>query len=409
MTRLWTRNFTILTLGSIVSAFGNAAAGISFGILIYIQTGSPLTLALFTVANIIPRLITNVVAGPFVDRHSRAKTIVGLDYLVGGLFTVVGLILWTGYFDVLVFTIVAAFFGIIDTIYQIAFMSLYPDVIEPGQHAKAYSISSLIWPISAAAMAPVAAYFIENFERGISYLMLFNAATFFVTATIELWIKVDEKLNRSAVSKGKFATDFKEGIAYYKREKGILGIGLLFAAFSFVYAANDLLKMPFFASHETYTIQHFSFLISASSIGRVIGGIIHYVVKYPAKKKLAIAIAVYFTVEVGSATMLFLPYALMIASSFLIGLLSVTSFNIRMTATQTYIPPDKRGRVNSVQALLWNFGAILGAILTGVVAEYSGLNYRLILLFVAAVSLSAIVLFPIRMRKDFANIYNVEI
>jgi MFS family permease len=409
MIRLWTKNFTILTLGSIVSAFGNAAAGIAFGILIYTKTGSPLTLAMFTVANIVPRLITNIVAGPFVDRHSRAKTIVSLDYLVGVLFTAVGLILWTGYFDVLVFTIVAAFFGIIDTVYQIAFMSLYPDVIPPGQHAKAYSISSLIWPISAAAMAPVAAYFIENFTRGVSYLMLFNAATFFVTATIELGIRVDEKLNRSSTQKGKFVADLKQGIAYYKREKGILGIACLFAAFSFVYASHDLLRMPFFVSHPVYTIQQFSFLITASSIGRVLGGIVHYVVKYPAKKKLAIAIAVYFTVEIGSATMLFMPYALMIATSFLIGLLSVTSFNIRMTATQTYIPADMRGRVNSVQALTWNFGAILGAVLTGLVAQYSGLEYRVILVLVAVVSLSAIVLFPLRQRREFAKIYNVEI
>jgi len=409
MKRLWTRNFTILTLGSIVSAFGNAAAGIAFGILIYTRTGSPLTLALFTVANIVPRLLTNIVAGPFVDRHSRAKIIVSLDYLVGGLFTVVGLILWTGYFDVLVFTAVAMVFGIIDTIYQIAFMSLYPDVITPGNHAKAYSISSLIWPISAAAMAPVAAYFIENFARGISYLMLFNAATFFVTATIELWIKVDENLNRQTVQKGKFVADLKQGIAYYKRERGILGIALLFMAFSFVYASHDLLKMPFFASHPTYTIQHFSFLISASSIGRVIGGIVHYLVKYPAKKKLLIAVSVYFTVEIGSATMLFQPYFLMVATSFLIGLLSVTSFNIRMTATQTYIPADMRGRVNSVQALTWNVGAILGAVLTGLLAEYSGIEYRLILVFVSAVSLSAIFLFPIRKRAEFAKIYNVEV
>jgi MFS transporter, DHA3 family, macrolide efflux protein len=409
MNRLWNKNFTILTLGSIISAFGNAAAGISFGILIFTKTGSPLTLALFTVANIVPRLITNFVAGPFVDRHSRKRIIVALDYLVAVLFTAVGLILLTGYFEVLIFTIIAAFFGIIDTVYQIAFMSLFPEVVTPGEHSRAYSISSLIWPISAAVMAPIAAFFIETFEFGVAYLLLFNAATFFVTATIETNINVVEKLNVLKAKGPHFVRDLKEGLHYYKHEKGILGIGFLFAAFSFVYAASDLLRMPFFVNHEFYTIQHFSYLISAGAIGRVIGGIVHYLFKYPAPKKFLIAVCVYFTVEILAATMLFMPYALMVGFSFLIGLLSVTSFNIRMTATQTYIPSEIRGRVNSTQQLLWNFGAIVGAISIGLLAEYSGLEYRVIVLLAASVSLSAIFLFPIRLRSEFKKIYNVEV
>ncbi|MDD5293079.1 MAG: MFS transporter, partial [Candidatus Izemoplasmatales bacterium] len=166
--KLWNRNFSIVTIGSFISAFGSAAAGIAFGILIYKETGSPLTLALFTIANIIPRVVTNFIVGPFVDRHSRKKIIVTIDFFCAFLFAIISIILFQGYFNVLVFTIVAAGFGVIDTLYQVAFMSLFPEVISPGLHSKAYSISSLIWPISAAVMAPVAAYFIENFVHGVA-------------------------------------------------------------------------------------------------------------------------------------------------------------------------------------------------------------------------------------------------
>ncbi|MCK7492365.1 MAG: hypothetical protein MZW92_12745 [Comamonadaceae bacterium] len=81
MQKLWNRNFTILTIGSFISALGSACAGIGFGILVYRETGSPLTLALFTVANIVLRMVTAFLAGPFVDRHSRAKTIYTLDFI----------------------------------------------------------------------------------------------------------------------------------------------------------------------------------------------------------------------------------------------------------------------------------------------------------------------------------------
>ncbi|MDY0317405.1 MAG: MFS transporter [Candidatus Izemoplasmatales bacterium] len=410
MNKLWNRNFSILTIGSFISAFGSAAAGIAFGILIYKQTGSPLTLALFTIANIIPRMLTSILVGPFVDRNSRVKMIYRIDYFYSIFFSIVAVILFTGYFNVWVFTIIAAFFGIVDTVYQIAFTSLFPEVITPGNHSKAYSISSLIWPISAAVMAPIATYLIETYVFGVAILMAFNALTFVITATIETQIKLEEKLNTKKVhSKITFIEDIKEGLHYYKLEKGILGIGVLFAAFSFVYAASDLLRMPYFVNHPTLTLQNFSLLISASAIGRMVGGVIHYIFKYPTAKKYLIAVSVYITVEILGATLLYMPYIMMVVVSFIVGLLSVTSFNIRMSATQTYIPSNIRGRVNSTQQMLWNIGTILGTLTIGLIAEYSGLEYRFIIMLASIVSLSAIVIFPIGMKNEFKKIYNVDV
>jgi len=409
MYKLWTKNFTILTLGSFVSALGSSAAGVAFGIMIFQKTGSPLTLALFMVANIIPRVLTGFLAGPFIDRHSRRKIIYMLDFGSTLIFTLIALVLFTGYFNVLIFTLVGAFLGIMDTIYQIAFMSMFPEVIEPGQHSKAYSLSSLIWPISAAIMAPVAAFMIENFEFGIAVLMLFNALSFGIAAIMETTIHLDEKLNTAKVSGLQFIEDLKEGFRYYKIEKGILGIGVLFAAFSFVYMTHDLLRMPYFMNSDTLTIQDYSFLITAGSVGRILGGFIHYAFKYPPNRRYLIAIFVYFSVEIMSASMLYLPYLVMVGISFIVGLLSVTSYNIRMTATQVYIPAHMRGRVNSTQGLLWNIGAILGAIIMGAIAEYSTLDYRFIMLLAAIVSIGAIIMIPVRMKHEFKKIYNADI
>ena len=407
--KLWQKNFTILTLGSFISALGNSAASVAFGIMIYQRTGSPLTLAIFVVANIIPRLLTAFIAGPFVDRHSRVKIVYGLDFFSALIFILISFTLYSGYFDVLVFTLIGSLFGIIDTIYQLAFMSLFPETISEGNHSRAYSLSSLIWPLSAAVMAPVATFMIENIQDGIALLMLFNGITYFIAALFETRIKVTEHLNQNEVVGFKFIHDIKEGFQYYKVEKGILGIGLLFACFSFVYASHDLLRMPYFASSDIYDLTHFSLLISASSIGRIIGGFIHYIFKYPPKKRYIIAVSVYITVEVLSATLLYTPLFVMITISFIVGLLSVTSFNIRMSATQIYIPKHMRGRVNASQNLLWQIGAIVGALSAGLVAEYSNLDFRFIMLLAAVISLSAILVFPIRMHKAFKHIYNADV
>jgi len=99
----------------------------------------------------------------------------------------------------------------------------------------------------------------------------------------------------------------------------------------------------------------------------------------------------------------------MVATGFIVGLLSVTSFNIRMSATQTYIPGEMRGRINSTQNLLWSFGGIIGALVTGLIAEYTALDYRLIMAGAAVVSISAILLIPLKMSGEFKKIYNVDV
>lgn len=406
--KLWNKNFTILVVGSFISALGSVGAGVGLGILLYKNTGSPLALAFFTVANIIPRVITNFLVGPYIDRNSRKKVIVALDFAYSVIFAILAAVLFTGYFNVIVFTAVAALFGILDTIYQTAFMSMFPEVIPKGFYSKAYSLSSLIWPLSAAIMAPIAALMIENFTYGVAILLVFNAITFFITASMEATINIVEILNEKAIKGLQFLIDLKEGIKYYGKEKGILGIGLLFSVFSFLYASHDLLRMPYFIEHDIYTIQHFSFLITAGAAGRIVGGIVHYLFKYPTNKKYIIAVSVYFSVEIMSATMLFMPYFLMITVSFIVGLLSVTSFNIRMSSTQAYIPQNMRGRVNSTQQLLWNVGAIIGVIVIGVIAEYTLYDYRYILLYASSLSLIAIILIPVRMKEEFKKIYNTD-
>jgi len=239
--------------------------------------------------------------------------------------------------------------------------------------------------------------------------MVFNAVTFVITASLETKIHAKEMLNTTQAVSLQFISDLKEGIDYFKKEKGILGIGLLFMIFSFVYSVSDLLRMPYFQQSAVYTLVHFSFLIFASAIGRVVGGFFHYIVKLPTHFKFKIAVTVYFTVEILNAVLLFTPYFMMIIFSFIVGALSVTSFNIRMAATQTYITSEKRGRVNSVQNLLWNIGAIIGTIIVGVIAEYSRIDYRFIILGAALFSISAIFVIPIRSKHEFMKIYNVEV
>ena len=54
-------------------------------------------------------------------------------------------------------------------------------------------------------------------------------------------------------------------------------------------------------------------------------------------------------IEAISTTVLFLPYAVMIGMYFISGLLAVTSFNIRMSATQAYLPAETIAQPNGAE------------------------------------------------------------
>lgn len=68
MTKLWTKNFTIITMGTVVSMLGNAVAGFAIGLMVLDYTESTLLYAIFMICYSLPRVILPLLAGPYLDR-----------------------------------------------------------------------------------------------------------------------------------------------------------------------------------------------------------------------------------------------------------------------------------------------------------------------------------------------------
>ena len=83
---LWTRDFTILTLGSVVSMLGGTLAGFAMSLLVLDYTGSTFYFAIYNIVYFVPYVIMPLVAGPYLDRFSRKRTIYTLDFLTAGSF-----------------------------------------------------------------------------------------------------------------------------------------------------------------------------------------------------------------------------------------------------------------------------------------------------------------------------------
>lgn len=411
--KLWTRDFTIITLGSIISMLGNAVSGFAIGLVVLDYTNSTFLYALFMVVYNFPKIVIPLFAGPYLDRFSRKRVIYSLDFLSSVIYMGVFFFIKSGNFNYGILLSVCLLIGMIDGIYTVAYESLYPNLISEGNFSKAYSISSMIYPLSAF-MVPVAS-FVYNSMGTSEYLFLFNAVSFFIAACFEVGIKYKETHMEDGNKKGfnfkAYRDDFKEGLSYIWAEKGLLIITIYFCLTMFSGSAIQTVGLPFFKNNADLfsyiaidAVTLYTIIGGLGVIGRLIGGIIHYKFKYPVNMKFAIAISVYLLIAIIEGVQLFFPISIMMICFFATGIMGVTSYNIRISATQSYIPDDKRGRFNGIFNMICAAGGILGQLLAGGMAEF--ISERSVTVVFSIFNVLAVVFVMYRGREHVKKIYN---
>lgn len=405
--KLWNKNFTIITFGTVVSMLGNSISGFAISLLVLDFTDSIFLYTLAMVAYNLPKIIMPLIAGPYLDNFSRAKVIYTLDFLSSAIYLCFGVVLLLGWFNYGIYIVAILLVGSIDSIYSVAYDSLYPMLVHKENFSKAYSISSMIYPI-ASFMVPVAAWLYGIV--GVAPLMFFNAATFLLAAIFETFIKVDEsQIKREVRSKfnaKKYFGDFKEGVKYILSEKGLLMITCYFFITAFSGASSSLV-LPYFKSTPDLGVFWYTLVMGASVLGRLIGGGLHYKLNIPTRRRFTIALSVYFIITLIEAFYLFTPIPVMIALMFTQGLLAVNSYNIRISSTQNYVPNEKRGRFNGAFAMMTTMGGIVGQLLGGALADSVGA--RAVILAFYAVNFVAIFAIMVAGGKHVKKIYNAEI
>ena len=65
---LWTRDFTIITLGSVISMLGNSMSGFALSLLVLDYTGSNLLYAIYIATFTLPQIVMPIFSGAILDR-----------------------------------------------------------------------------------------------------------------------------------------------------------------------------------------------------------------------------------------------------------------------------------------------------------------------------------------------------
>ena len=410
--KLWTYDFTVITIGSFISMVGSTLASFSISLVVLDYTGSTFLYMLFHVCYQLPMAVMPLLAGPYLDRMSRKRMIYTLDYASAGLFALMYLLLRSGWMRYGLLLGSSVVMGAINGVYTVAYDSFYPNLISPGNAQRAYSVSSMLWPIASMA-TPVAAA-VYDLLGSAGPVFAANAVCFFAAACFERNIRFQET-HMAAPADGlgtvrRFRRDFREGMAYIRGERGLLMIALYFSVISFCGGA-DSLRLPYFRSHAALyaawpvaAVTLYAIVSNFDVAGRLVGGAIQYRVRIPAGRKFAIALAVYLSTDLLGAGMLYLPIPLMAAACFANGALGVTSYTIRTAATQAYVPDRVRARFNGAFQMLNSLGGIAGGLTAGALAEF--FPEREIILGMFLLALGSVYVFIFRGREEIKKIYN---
>ena len=402
--KLWTKDFTIITLGTASSTCLAAVAG--FGSVCLPRLYRLGAAYAISVCYSLPRVVLPLFAGPYLDRFSRKRMLYMLDFLSAGLYLIMYVLIQNSFFNYASFLILAMLVGSVDSVYVVTYESFYPQLIREGNYTRAYSISSLIYPLTSAIMVPIAGFCYKSI--GLAPLFLFNAVTFLAAAIAETQIGASEShLAQRANEKfggARFFYDLKEGISYLRRERGLLTIAAYFFVLMLTYGVSGTLVLPYFKALSGNGVAVYVRL-GASTIGRLAGRRQADRHRYPTSKKYAIAlvVAVALSFLEGRTSTSCSDDARLDAVSGMLSHEPQTSASAARGPTRSTM----RARFNGLFQMLNMLGTILGQLIAGAVGD--ALPIRAVIAAAMAVNLLAVFAVVVPNGAHVKKIYNVNV
>ena len=400
--KLWTRDFTLLISATVLGAAGGIAGSFALSFLVYEETGSTLAAALLIAINVVPGFLVPLAAAPFMDRLPRKPFLVGGDAVNGALYAAAGLYLlrfdftYTGY---LCFSLLLSSLSAFDSL---AYNSIFPRLIPEGAEERGYTVSSMVYPVMQVVMAPAAAWLME--AAGVAAILIGQGALSLLAACVESRISVREERRPGGegFSLRRWLGDLRDAAAYLKGERGLLAIYTYMAVTNGVASGYSPLFVACFSAAPAL----YSLCSGAEYGGRSIGGGVRYRREIPRGKRFKFAFFVYNAYELMDATLLWLPYPLMLVNRAAAGYLGIGSATMRLAAVQSYIPDGMRSRINAFEGVMYYLGMGVFSLIVGALGEVMSPG--------AAVSVSALFAMAVcwltifRRRREDGAVYDAE-
>lgn len=404
--KLWTLNFRLVILASAIGTVGSIAGSFALAFLVFDETGSTLASALIVAIQLLPHLLLPVLIAPFMDRLPRKAFLVAGD--VANAVLLAGMGLWLLFFDFsyvgyLTVSLLLACLGAVD---ELAFTSIYPELIPEGAEQKGYAVSSMLYPVLKVIMTPLAAVLLDTL--GVAWILIIQSGLSIAAAVTESFIRLDEtaREHRTPYSLRTWVGDIREAVQYLKVERGLRSIYEYMAVTNGIANGYSPILVAFFRTFPGFTAAMYSAFSVVEFAGRTIGSALQYRIKIPDRKKFGFVFFVYQVYETMDMCLLWLPYPLMLVNRGICGFLGSNSAIQREAAVQRHIPENLRSRINAFNGVLLTAGASIFSLLMGFLGEI--LDYRWCVTIGGAIATLASWLLIWGRRKEVRKVYEPD-
>ncbi|MBI4707474.1 MAG: MFS transporter [Candidatus Omnitrophica bacterium] len=234
------RNFFLLWLGQLVSQLGDRLDQMALIAFVYQRApGSTIEIAKILSFTIIPVFLIGPIAGVYVDRWDRRKTMYACDFLRGFLVLLIPVFLFYTKSLAPIYLVIFLVFSI-GRFFVPAKMSIIPDLVEKKDLLMANSLVNTTGMIAAILGFGISGVLVEWVGARSGFYL--DAFSFFISGTLIFFIvkKASSRINLKkmgreiveVIRKSVFQ-EIKEGIIYFIRKKEIrFTAGVIFTLWS---------------------------------------------------------------------------------------------------------------------------------------------------------------------------------
>jgi len=396
--KLFSKDFTLVVVGQIISLFGNAAIRFALPLYLLNLTGSSALYGTVTACAFIPAILLSPIGGIVADRVNKRNIMVILDFFTAAVILAFSLLM-NGVHLVLLLTVTLMLLYGIAGAYQPSVQASIPALVNQDNFMAANSIINTISSF-ASLTGPVLGGVLYS-AYGLKPVLWVCEVCFIVSAVMEIFIKIP--FQKQAPDGGILKTakaDFAESIRFIRKEKPVIGkavlvicgINLFLAAMIIValpYLVTEVLDLEAAQANRLYGLAEGA-LAAGGLSGGIGAGIFADRLHIHKSGNLVISCAVcVFPVSV--SLILFssgiINYFVITACCFTIMVFS-TIFTVQMMSfIQTETPQNLIGKVIAVIFTVSMCAQPLGSALYGVLFEICKGSEYAVVLFSGVVSL----------------------
>lgn len=389
--KLFSKDFTLVVIGQIISLFGNAAIRFALPLYLLNLTGSSALYGTVIACAFIPAILLSPVGGIVADRVNKRNIMVILDFFTAAVILAFSLLMDVSNIILLLTVTLMLLYGIAGA-YQPSVQASIPALTSEENYMAANSIINTISSF-ASLIGPVIGGILYSIY-GLKPVLWVCVVCFFVSAVMEIFIQIP--FEKQAFEGGilKMAkTDFTSSIRFIRTEKPVIGKTLLLIfGINLFLSAMITVALPYLVT-EVFDLEAaqanrlYGFAEGALALGGLSGGIgagifaKRLAIQKSGNLVISCALSVF---PIGLSLLLFssgiINYLVITVCCFMIMVFS-TILTIQMMAfVQTETPQNLIGKVIAVIFTISMCAQPLGNAMYGVLFEMcNGYEYAVVL------------------------------